>query len=314
MSKIPDGRLKAAGVRVGEEASMAILALRAGDGFDGVVPYFCSLAPPPAGEFEPDTGCPSLPTSPQPADAKVGHIRPFTFTEPSRFRPDGPYPLWSEAYAAEFAETRDYGRADSGLRTPEQTDAAYFWSEHPYVFWNRNLIDLAIRARLGVREAARFFALVHTTATDAVIAGFEAKYFFTTWRPRTAIPRADDDGNPNTQGDPTWTPLLRVNHPEYPSGHGFWSTAVTEAVASFFGTRKLRVTLEASVPGLVQTTRTYDGVDAIMREVENARVWAGLHWRQAARDGGVIGRAVANHVERHYFQPCQGIPGQGVCR
>lgn len=314
LALIPDRRAKTDGIRVGEQASTAVLARRENDGFDAVVPYSCSMTPPPVGEFEPDTGCPTSPTSPQPADAKVGQIRPFTFSEPGRFRPEGPYALSSEAYAAEFAETRDYGRADSQVRTPKQTDVAYFWTEHPYVFWNRNLIGMAVRARLNVRESARFFALVHTTASDAVIAGFDAKYFFTAWRPRTAIPRADEDGNPDTAGDPSWTPLLRVNHPEYPSGHGFWSTAVTEAVASFFGTRRLWVTLEAVAAQLVQTTRTYHGVDAIMREVEDARVWGGLHWRQAIRDGATIGRAVARHVERHYFQRCHGVPGRGVCR
>jgi hypothetical protein len=85
------------------------------------------------------------------------------------------------------------------------------------VHWNRNLIRLAISSGLNVRQTARFFALVHTSAADALIAGFNAKYFFRSWRPRTAIPRADTDGNPDTDSDPSWTPLLNVNHPEYPS-------------------------------------------------------------------------------------------------
>ena len=63
-------------------------------------------------------------------------------------------------------------------------------------------------------------------AADAIIAGFEAKYHYRFWRPRTAIPRADSDGNERTDPDSTWTPLLTVNHPEYPSAHAFWSTAL----------------------------------------------------------------------------------------
>ena len=38
--------------------------------------------------------------------------------------------------------------------------------------------------------------MVHTAASDAIIAGFEAKYHYRAWRPRTAIPEADLDGNP----------------------------------------------------------------------------------------------------------------------
>jgi hypothetical protein len=119
---------------------------------------------------------------------------PFTYSDPAQFRPDGPSPLTSQEYTEDFIETRDYGRSNSKFRTPEQTDIVYFWSEHTYIQWNRNLIALAIDRRLNVRETARFFAMVHCSAADAVIAGFAAKYFYRSWRPRTAIPRADTDG------------------------------------------------------------------------------------------------------------------------
>jgi PAP2 superfamily len=231
---------------------------------------------------------------------------PFTYSDPAQFRPDGPSPLTSQEYTEDFIETRDYGRSNSKFRTPEQTDIVYFWSEHTYVQWNRNLIALAIDRRLNVQETARFFAMVHCSAADAVIAGFAAKYFYRSWRPRTAIPRADTDGNPDTDPDPTWTPLLSVNHPEYPSAHGFYSTAVTDAVAAFFGTNKMTWTITASktnVPQLVQTERTYYDLNAVMREVDDARVWAGLHWRHSMRIGDQIGRKVAKHVTDNFFRP-----------
>ncbi len=47
------------GVRVGQQAAAAMLALRANDGFANVVPYECSGVPTPIGEFVPDTGCPT---------------------------------------------------------------------------------------------------------------------------------------------------------------------------------------------------------------------------------------------------------------
>jgi hypothetical protein len=148
-----------------------------------------------------------------------GGFEPFAATiEPSWFRPDGPDPLTSDAYTADFIEARDYGRATGTFRTPEQTDIAYFWSEHSFVHWNRNLIQLVADYGLTVRETARLLAMVYTASADALIAGFEAKYFYTFWRPRTAIPRADTDGNPDTDPDPTWAPLLTVNHPRGGSG------------------------------------------------------------------------------------------------
>lgn len=306
MAALPDGPSKTDGVSVGDASAKSLLAVRADDGFDRVVPYWCSASPPPVEEFEPDTGCPTQSTDPQPADAKLGQVRPFTFGDVRRLRPRGPRPLPSKGYADDFVETRDYGRADSVFRSAEQTDIAYFWSEHPYVHWNRNLVGLALGRGLSLRDTARFFAMVHTAAADATIAGFEAKYFYRSSRPRTAIPRADADGNRVTVGDPTWKPLLTVNHPEYPSGHAFWSTALLDAVAAFFGTDTVTWTITTSktaVSPLVRTERTYQRLSVLGREIDDARVWAGLHWRHAMRDGAQIGRRVARHVARHYFRP-----------
>lgn len=306
LSTVPDGDGKAAGIAVGEAAAGAILAARAGDRFDAVVLYECSATPPPVGEFEPETGCPTGPDSPQPADAKLGQIAPFTFLSPGRYSVHGPGPFASDRYAEEFAETRDYGRMDSAVRSPEQTDVAYFWAEHPYVHWNRNLIRLAISQGLSLADTARFFAQVHTTVSDAIIAGFEAKYRYRAWRPRTAIAQADLDGNHRTDADPTWQPLLKVNHPEFPSGHGFWSGALLGAVSAFFGTNDVTwtiVTSKAAVPLLVKDERTYTRLDVLMREIGDARIWAGLHWREAIEAGEQIGRRVADDVARHYFRP-----------
>jgi hypothetical protein len=303
LAGIPDGQAKSDGIQVGETAASAILALRANDGFNNVVVYQCSSNPPPAGEFQPNAGCGT-----QPVGTNVSQITPFTFSDPTEFAPDGPPPLGSDEYTADFVETRDYGRSNSAFRTPEQTDIVYFWSEHSYVHWNRNLNSLAASRHLSVRDTARFLAMVHTAASDAVIAGFEAKYFHRFWRPRTAIPRAAEDGNPGTDPDPSWLPELTVNHPEYPSAHAFWSTAVTDTVAAFFGTDRLNWTIEtpqSAVPQVIQTVRTYRTVNELMREIDDARVWAGLHWRSSMRDGGKIGRKVAKHVTRNFFRPTQ---------
>ena len=145
---------------------------------------------------------------------KVGGITPFTLKHAAVFRPGGPDPLDSKAYARDFAETRDFGAATSTVRSPEQTDVAWFWAENPYVHWNRNLMALAQSKGLSVRRTARLFAMVHTAVSDAIIAGFEAKYHYRAWRPRTAIPEADLDGNPDTAADPAWRPLISVNHPD----------------------------------------------------------------------------------------------------
>jgi hypothetical protein len=139
MAGIPDGQAKSDGVAVGEAAAAAMLALRASDGFNNVVVYECSAVPPPYAEFEPDGGCGT-----QPIDSKVAQITPFTFSDPARYRLHGPDRFRSRAWVRDFDETKDYGRSNSSVRTAEQTDIVYFWAEHAYVHWNRNLNHLAI--------------------------------------------------------------------------------------------------------------------------------------------------------------------------
>lgn len=298
MANIPAGPAKNDGVEVGRQAAAVVLALRANDGMANVVLYECSANLAPAGEFEPNGGCNS-----QPAGTNIGQIKPFTFDNPAQFRPDGPNALTSNAYIDDFVETRDFGRSDSAVRTPEQTDIAYFWQG---VNTHQGLTDLPISRGLNVRETARFLAMVYTAAADANIAGFEAKYFYRHWRPRTAIPRADTDDNPDTDADPTWTPLISVNHPEYPSAHSYSTTAITDTMARFFGTNKVTWTLTASrttIPQLVRTERTYDNLNALMREVNDARIWAGLHWRHSMMHGAQIGRKVSKYVCDNFFLP-----------
>jgi len=296
MGTIPDGLSKQDGVNVGAAAADLIVNLRSDDRMNNVVLYTCSSNPPPAGEFEPDGGC-----NTQPAGANVGQIQLFTFTNPARFRPDGPDPLTSSAYVDDFIETRDFGRLENSSRSNEQTDIAYFWQA---VNTHKGLTDLAISYHLNVRDTARFLAMVYTAAADANIVGFEAKYFYRSWRPRTAIPGADNDGNPDTDADPNWKPLISVNHPEYPSAHSYSSTAITDTIARFFGTNKVRWTLtaaSATLP-LVRTERTYNDMNALMREIYDARVWAGLHWRHSMMHGAQIGRKVAKYVCDNFFQ------------
>jgi vanadium-dependent haloperoxidase-like protein len=301
MAAIPNSKAKTDGVAAGEAAAAGLLAARQNDNFSKIVPYSCSADPVPAGEFAPEGGCGT-----EPIDAKLAQVVPLTYTDPAQFRPPGPPPLTSEKWAQDFEEVKTLGQKDSTVRTPDQTDVAYFWAEHAYVYWLRNLTDIATARNLNVRETARFLAMTFASATDASIAGFAGKYHYRAWRPRTAIPGADADGNAATAPDAAWTPLLSVNHPEYPSGHSFIVGAITEAMKAFFGTDQVQVSLTASksaVPQIVKETRTYRNLAEINSEVTNARIWGGLHYRHSMDDGRAMGEAVARHVLAAEFRP-----------
>ena len=227
MGTIADGQAKTDGRQVGSAVAAEIMLLRADDGLGNAVPY---VQPTPGpGVFEP-----VAPTTP--VDVVLTQVQPFTFDSPSAFRPNGPNSLMSGEYAADFNEVKAYGRSDSAVRTPEQTQSVMFWAENTFVQWSRTVRLLAEERGLDVRESARLLGFMHVATADAMITCFEAKYYFSFWRPFHAIRRADTDGNHATMPEATWTSLLVVNHPEYPSGHACFTGAVTEALKIYFGT------------------------------------------------------------------------------
>jgi hypothetical protein len=291
LATIPDGPAETNGIAVGEQVAQAILAWRAGDGFDNVVPY---VQPTPGpGVFEP-----VLPATP--VDVKLKQVRPLTLTSNDQFRPDGPNPLTSAEYVEDFNEVKAYGRVDSAVRTPQQTEVARFWADNTAVQWPRAQRRLAVEKGLSLSETARMLALAQVATADALLACFDAKYHYLFWRPIHAIRRADTDGNPLTEADTSWTPLLFVNHPEYPGAHGCGSTAVTGMLREFFGTDKVTFSVDSALTG---TTRYYDRFEEAANEVYDARTWAGLHFRNSTMEGAWIGKKVERYVAANFFRP-----------
>ena len=270
---IPDGEAKTNGIAVGEEVGLGMVALRTNDGLDDTVPY---VQPPPGpGVYEPTAPVP-------PVGTRLPRVLPLALESASQFRPNGPPALSSGEYARDFNEVKDLGRVDSSVRSADQTALALFWTDSDIPQWNRNLLRLADARGLTAIETARMLAMAHVAGGDAMIGCFDAKYHFLSWCPLHAIRRADTDDNPLTVADPTWQPLRNTpNHPEYPSAHACHTTAIAEALESFFGPGRTSFSLDSLVTG---ETRYYERFKDAVEEVNNARVWAGFHFRYADED------------------------------
>ena len=93
---------------------------------------------------------------------------------------------------------------------------------------------------------------------------------------------------------------MTPNFPEYPSAHACHSTAVVTALDAFFGTDKVPFTLDSRATG---TTRHYQRLHDIVRDVDWARVLVGFHFRNSDLQGSALGRKVGRYVVRHDFQP-----------
>jgi hypothetical protein len=298
LAALPDDSAKANGIGVGKQAASAILSKRAEDGRDATVIYT-----PGSG---PGVWVPTPPAFLSALAPETPFVQPFALNSASQFRPDPPFSLTSEDWSRDYNEIKALGPAVGSIRTPEQTDIARFWSDNPPLQWNRAWRALSVAKGLGLADNARYFAVLATASADALIACWDAKYFYNFWRPVTAIRAGDTDGNAETAPDPAWIGLIITpNHPEYPAAHGCFSGASTETLKYLFGTDEVGFSMDSTVAGVVNPVRTYDRLSDALEEVLDARIYGGMHYRNSTRIGANMGKQVSRFTTRHFFRPAK---------
>lgn len=300
----------ASGTAWGQTVANAILTWRGTDGFAPAPPPF--LGGTGVGEWRPTPPAFAPGAAPQ-----FAYMTPWVISAPGQFRPAGPPALTSARYTMDFNETKSMGSMTSATRTADQTIYAWLWASSTASYlWNHVALSLMERGRdssdddwrhgrhpSSTLENARLLALLNLAIADAAIGCWDAKYTYVFWRPITAISLADTDGNPATMADPTWMPLFATPaHPEYPSGHSCVSGAAAGVLAHYFGERTHFNVTSDVMPGVV---RSFDSFSSALDEVQNARVFAGIHFRSATHDGQVLGESVAGYVLENALQPAR---------
>jgi hypothetical protein len=300
LAAIPDGSSKTDGIAAGNAAADAMILARQGDGRFGPSPWVPNSDP---GHWQPQLnpdGTPMLDPTPW-----VGGVRPFLMQSSSQFRTDGPQALSSEAWAEDFNEVKELGSLNSTARTPEQTHVALFWQSTggPTLLWNDVARDLAEAPVRGVdlADSALLFGMLNLGGADAAINCWNDKYFWDFWRPGQAIHEADRDGNSATEPDASWTALLAAPYPEHPSGHLCLDGAHIEVLQTFFGSDRIPFGVTSSRFG--GETRNFARFSHALKEIIDARIWAGLHYRTADVQAQVLGRKVVHYMRANYFQP-----------
>jgi hypothetical protein len=288
------------GILVGQAAANDLIADRAGDRNESIT-FTPGPLTPGAWTFAPP---PSLQTAQTPW---VAVMKPFMLNSPSQFRSKPPPALSSRAWAREYNEVKAYGAVNSTVRSPQQTAIANFWNANAVNQSNQAFQDFALAHRMDRVAAARMLAMGDLVDSDVEIACWDSKYHYLFWRPIMAIRNAGIDGNPATQPDPGWTPLLTTpNHPEYPSAHTCATGAESEIYAAILGRHRIDVTIHGSIDGTPNNwsaTQTFTRVHNLQLQVANARVWGGLHYRGSTEAGLVLARKVTHWVLQRYFLP-----------
>ncbi len=309
LAAISNGHAKQRGIEVGQAAAQTILADRAGDGSNQPLVVPDCPVDPPAGVYRCTPGTP-LVFLPQ-----WGDVTPFVLKSNAQFLPGPPYALTSKKYAADFNEVKQLGGDDVTTpsdRTADQTQIALFWVESSPLAWNRMAREVAVDRHVGLWDSARLFGLLNMAMSDGYVGSWYAKFdVYNFWRPVTAIQLADMDGNPNTEADPTWTPLVTTPPiPDHDSGHGVEGGAASQVMQRFFGTDHVSFTLcsltlpdgqQCGQPG--EVTRSYHSFTQAADENGLSRILVGFHFRRAVDAGIKHGSKIADRAVNRFMQP-----------
>ena len=296
------GESRARGIAWGNEVAEAVLSWRARDGFNGVYdPFNGGLE---IGQWRPTPRLvPPPPTCGSMSAQGLAHTFPFVLANELQFQPAPPRGLLTTTYSEDFNAVKALGRGTGSARTPDQTALAPFWEGNASVHWNQAANQIARANHLSMSRNNRLFALLNVAMADTAITVWTAKLHYgripaeVTWRPATAIPLTDTDGNPDTEPDPLWQPLVNTPcHPEYPAGHPSLNGAAAAVLLSAFADDQV-FTLTTGL-----TSRTYSSIAQARSDGNNARVWGGMHYPSTVAISDALGETIATYVNLSSMQ------------
>jgi hypothetical protein len=281
------------GVTWGGEVAHAVLDWRANDGFTVSYPAFAGGTA--VGQWRP------VPPATAMSAQGLAFADPFVLVSNTQFQPEPPRSLSSSTYTEDFNTVKSLGRNIGSTRTQDQTALAPFWEGNASVHWNQAANQIARANHLSVAKSNRLLAVLNIAMADTAFTVWSAKRYYgansieVTWRPVTAIPLADSDGNPETAPDPSWVPLvITPSHPEYPAGHPSQNGAAATVLLTHF---RRRQTFTLTTNG--QPNRTYTSIEQARSDGNNARVWGGMHYPSTVDISDGLGEAIAKYVNEN---------------
>lgn len=299
LAPIPDGPAKVAGIAWGKQVAEAVLYERAKTVLKPGDRDYTSTAPGRWRETPPGFRPPVTP--------RLGEVRPFALESASQFRAPPPLAHDSKEYAEEIAYVNKVGNRDGAERTEYQTLSTPFWSDDlgsatPPGHWNVIARDIVRQRAFDLLETARLFALINIAGADAGITCWETKYFYSTWRPETALREVTPAINPAAQANPEFIPnMASPAFPSYTSGHSTYTAAMSHMLELCLGTDDVAFTVTSD--GLPGAIRTFEKLSDARREVGMSRVWGGIHVMSDNLEGQKAGLKVADYIFNHALAP-----------
>jgi hypothetical protein len=302
LGAISNGPAKTAGIAVGMAAANAMIALRAADGSSPLLAIIPTSTA--AGDYQLTTGCATA------MFYNWQNVTPFGIANASDFLLDPPPSLLSNRYTKDYLEVKLVGDNPSAYRPADRAEVARLYAvSSPSFVLSMAARQIAAEKGTSVSENARALALIHMAASDSLVASFLNKYHYNRWRPETAIRNGAADGNDKTEGDTGFTTFIPTPcFPSYPSNHASGTSGGLEAMRRLFGAAGHDITITNNVPALgalpaTVITKSYTQLKEIADDVDDARVYGGIHFRYDQDAGGVLGRAIATEVVKNNLRP-----------
>ncbi|MFS4583455.1 vanadium-dependent haloperoxidase [Phaeobacter sp. C3_T13_0] len=294
-ASVSDAMALDSGIKLGKAAAQAVLDLREADGAD----FSSDFTPGPK-----DVGI-YQPTSERPMVApKIRKMQPFALTSAKQFDVPPPPQLNSLQFQRDLAEVAILGGAASQA-DPELIAIAKLHAGSGSGAWNQIARDSSRACELPLVEEARTLALLNIALTDALIAGFNAKYTYQLWRPETAI-AALGNGYENPQMDAMddWASLVAAPmHPEYPCQHCTSGSAAQQVMEAVFGADEFTFSFE----GKDGYSRNYQTFAQFAEEESESRVIGGVHYRRSNTVGDMLGYQIGNHISSEFLTPVNAV-------
>jgi hypothetical protein len=276
-------------------AADAMLALREEDGSDAAVSYTPVSLP---GFWRP-----TPPDFLPPAFVGWGQVTRFAINDGRWFRVKPPPHLHTRRYARDFNEVKTLGGVVSVSRPPDRADVARFYAAVlPMPLWPAAARQASAAQDKSLAENARSFAWLAMAVCDSLIASMEMKYHYSLWRPVTAIREATLDGNRRTAPDAEWLSFVFTpSYPSYPGNHASAAGAARAVLERVYGRDGHNIVLTSTaVPDVVLT---YSSWKQITDDIDDARIYGGVHFRFDQEAGASLGHRVGSYVVRKYLGP-----------
>jgi len=304
LGAITDGPAKTAGRGVGMAAANAMIALRATDG--SAPPTTFPPSSTLAGDYQLTTGCAAG------VFYNWQNVMPFGIESASDYLLPPPPALTSNEYLKAYNDVKAFGSASasSSDRPADRTEVARLYAATSPSFAVASAARQISTAKgKSLSENARDYALIQMAINDALVASFMNKYHHNFWRPETAIRNGASDGNNQTDGDAGFTTFITTPcFPSYPSNHASGTGGGLEAMRRLYGAAGHEITITNNVPALgtlpaTTITKHYTQLKQIADDVDDARVYGGIHYWFDQTSGNVLGRGVATEVVKNNLRP-----------